>query len=173
MKTLKMAAVAALLALVATEMSADGVYRATKPYWWSQPAMKCDPPNEHGDYWCSAGAWQIRKLNSQGEDSLAAWGAAGYDPKNKRVSISIQTNFRHRNVTFTCSGDSEPLQVQRERVKSQEAAIIFEYWIWAPRARIEGCLLKPIKMTVDGGTFRLDTKLLRQAVANAVDQAAQ
>ena len=48
MKTLKRLVATALLVLLASEAMANRVYRATKPYWWSQPAMKCHPPNDHG-----------------------------------------------------------------------------------------------------------------------------
>lgn len=174
MNTLKRLVATTLLVLLASDVMASRVYRATKPYWWDQPAMKCHPPNEHGDYWCGAGAWQIRKLHGGGDDSLAAWGYAGFDPETDRVGVSIVTAFNHRKVSFTCAGQTDPLQVQRERTKGQEGgAIIFEYWVWAPRARIESCLRKPLKMTVDGRPFRLDTKLLRQAVENAVDRATE
>ena len=174
MKPTMMVAVATLLAVVVSSaMAAGKIYRATKPYWWSVDPMKCRSQNEHGAYWCRAGAWQIRRLNGQGEDSLAAWGYAGYDPGNKKVSLSIVTNFRHRNVTFTCAGQTAALPVKRERTNSRgQAAVMYEYWIWAKRAVIEGCLLKPLTMTVDGRAYRLDTKLLRRAVENAIDRAS-
>ena len=172
MKTTKMV-VAALIALGVGPAMADEyrVYRATKPYWWTTSAMKCDVPNNKGDYWCGAGAWQIQSLTSFGEDAIAAWGYAGYNPGTKKLSVSIESNFGDRKVTFTCAGQTEPLPVQRERRSSQEPVAIFEYWVWAPRARIDECLLKPIKMTVDGRTYRLDTKLLREAVENAIARA--
>ena len=174
MKTLKRLVATALLVLLASEAMANRVYRATKPYWWSQPAMKCHPPNDHGDYWCGAGAWQIGKLQGAGEDSLAAWGYAGFNPENDKVGVSIVTNFNHREVSFTCAGQTNPLRVQRERSSAHGASnLIFEYWTWASRARTETCLRKPLKMTVDGRTFRLGTKLLRQAVENAVDRATE
>ena len=164
MKTLKRMLAAILLALMASptvaDRVADRVYRATKPYWWSEPAMKCYAPNPGGTYWCGAGAWQIGKLQGAGEDSLAAWGYAGYQPDTRAVGVSIVTNFHHREVSFTCSGQTEPLQVRRERTKGQYgSAIIFEYWTWAPRARIEACLRKPLKMTVDGRNVRGDRKV--------------
>ena len=162
----------ALLVLSASPVMADKVYRATKPYWWTVPAMKCDPPNESGDYWCRAGAWQIGQLSNFGEDSLAAWGFAGYDPQSSRLAISIQTAFNHHKLTLTCSGDSEPLRTRKERIKSQDG-VVFEYWIWDRRPRIKVCLRKPIKMMVDGRTFRLDTSLLRQAADNAIDRAEE
>ena len=75
MKPTMTVAIATLLTLVVSSAMAGGkIYRATKPHWWTTPAMMCHPPNDEGANWCNAGAWQIRKLNGRGEDSLAAWG---------------------------------------------------------------------------------------------------
>ena len=54
----------------------------------------------------------------------------------------------------------------------QESISVFSYWVWGSREEIGECLLKPLKMTVDGRPFRLDTKLLRRAIENAVDRAS-
>lgn len=162
--------VALMLAMGAGPAMAERIYRAMKPHWWKSPAMKCFPPTSDEWYWCGAGGWQISKLSALGE-SIAAWGDAAYHPESGVATLSIRTAFLHEEVAFTCSGQSEPLEVQRARVKSQETVPVYEYLTWASRARIEACLEKPIKMTVDGRTFRLDTKLLRQALTNAVDRA--
>ena len=173
MKPTVMVAVATLLAVVASSAMAGGkIYRATKPHWWSVDPMKCHAPNDKGAYWCSAGAWQIRKLNGRGADSLAAWGFAGYHPESSEAGFSIWTNFGHQKATFTCSGHDKPLPVGRERKKMQESIPVFSYWVWGSREEVGECLLKPLTMTVDGRAYRLDTKLLRRAVENAIDRAS-
>ena len=119
-----------------------------------------------------AGAWQIHSLVSLGEDSIAAAGYVGYQPGTGGIGVSVVKIFGDRDVTFACARQTEPLPVPRARARTRDSVASFEYWIWAPRAEVEECLLKPIKMTVNGKTYRLDTSLLRKAVANAVARAA-
>ena len=168
-----MVVIATLLTLVVSSALAGGkIYRAIKPYWWTTPAMMCHPPNDEGVYWCRAGAWSIRGLSPGGyEDSISATGAAGYNSQSKGVGLSISTVFGDHDITFTCAGQTEPLPVRRVRQRAQAGTPVFEYWVWSSRAEGEQCLLKPIAMTVDGKVYRLDTKLLRQAVENAIDRA--
>ena len=176
MKSMKLMVVAAaLVALVVgptmAEEKASRVYRAIKPYWWSSPAMKCYKPGDNGVHWCRAGGWEIHRLFNRGENSIAALGIAGYKPGTGRANVTVRTNFGDRDVTFACLGQAQPLAVKRERIESQAAIAVFDYWVWAPRAKIDECLLNPIKMTVDGQIYRLDTSLLRKAVANAIARA--
>ena len=99
------------------------------------------------------------------------WGFVGYHRENGDLSLSIATNFGDREVSFACADQSEALSMRRKRREWRESTPVFEYWVWGSRTKIENCLSRPLAMTVDGKVYRLDTKLLRRAVENAIDRA--
>ena len=151
----------------------DRVYRAGVPYWWGGPAAgtKCGEPDDGAAVWCNAGAWDIPALNARGgEDAIAALGSVGVRPTSGWVSLRVWTVIRDRDATIICG----PEALKLERIKQPAKALgteFFAYELGASRSRVEKCLRKPLALSVDGRTYRLDTTMLREALTKAMFEA--
>ena len=135
--------------------------------------MACQEENDDGALWCSAGAWQIYKLFHRGEDSLAMWGSAAQSARNpKRSAIQITTNFPHTpgDVKFECA-NGKVLRMRHFETNHTTSPRPIGYYVWWAAKKLDECLQRPVAMHVRGKVWRLDTKLLREALANARDRA--
>ena len=121
--------------------------------------------NEAGGYaYCKAGAWQVPRLSAAGDESIAGIGMAVSGEGGEAIMIITTFTRPHKDLVLECETDTT-LKVDQGREVSGAQFRSVRYT--AESDDLDDCLSRPIRMTVDGQSYHLGTKLLRQALENA------
>ena len=166
MRKLMVAAVAAMM-MAGSAWAQAPVHKGYKPHWWDAP-MRC---GRHDDFtYCGAGAWEIGRLQSRGDSSIALDGTIRR--WEDEWFLRLGTFFQRKSnliETMKC-GDGTRLLLSEPEVRGHggnRRTVYFADTRSRSHDALKACLESgPMEMEVAGRTYRLGTNLLQEALEN-------
>lgn len=153
---------AAMMMVAIVSMAEDRFYPGTKPYWWDLP-MQCETAGNFEV--CSAGAWDLGIVTSGAANEVALFAKVIRGGGDEALLFHVSPRAGKKEPSFVCGDGTTVMKVENLGASGHGQSRWFRY-LADSKTSLSHCIKRELRMVMEGKTYRLGTKLLREALVN-------